>query len=103
MHTKEKITVYKRLETTKLELQSLHYNYCTNYCKILIFNCFLYNCENDTAIFALNVAILYGKKARSHTSSSFMMRTQSLRMLVGAPRSFVKAFRVLYLNGGPAT
>ncbi len=37
------------------------------------------------------------------TNSSFMMRTQSLSMLVGAPNSFVKAFSVLYLKGGPAT
>lgn len=43
------------------------------------------------------------KKEQLPTSSSFMMRTQSLRMLVGAPSSFVKAFRVLYLKGGPAT
>lgn len=43
------------------------------------------------------------KKKQLPTSSSFMMRTQSLRMLVGAPSSFVKAFRVLYLKGGPAT
>lgn len=42
-------------------------------------------------------------KPKKPTSSSFMMRTQSLRMLVGAPSSFVKAFKVLYLKGGPAT
>lgn len=45
---------------------------------------------------------LFNKK-QLPTSSIFMMRTQSLRMLVGAPSSFVKAFRVLYLKGGPAT
>lgn len=42
-------------------------------------------------------------ESKKPTSSSLMMRTQSLRMLVGAPSSFVKAFRVLYLKGGPAT
>lgn len=43
------------------------------------------------------------KLQKQPTSSSFMMRTQSLRMCVGAPKSFVKAFNVLYLKGGPAT
>lgn len=37
------------------------------------------------------------------TNSSFIIRTQSLSILVGAPNNFVKAFSVLYLKGGPAT
>lgn len=49
------------------------------------------------------VQLFFMENKPVHTSSSFIMRTQSLRMLAGAPRSFVKAFRVLYLNGGPAT